>query len=86
MAQSPKKERAMQKYFIILSQLGEDLHPPEQAALLAALKKQQKPQISSIPGIPPKERNRYRVILGDRVLGNQLNLEQAVALAKRGEV
>ena len=31
----------------------------------------QKPQISSIPGISPKEPHRYRVMLGDGILGDR---------------
>jgi hypothetical protein len=43
-----------------------------------------KPQIVSIPGISPKERNRYRVTLGDQVLGEKLSINEAVEMAKRG--
>ena len=43
-----------------------------------------KPQISSIPGIFPKQRDRYRVTLENRILGDSLSLDEAVALAKRG--
>jgi hypothetical protein len=42
-----------------------------------------KPQISSIAGIPPKERHRYRVTLGDKVLGDFLTLDEAIALANK---
>lgn len=58
-------------------------HP--KAPQLQSFAKKQKPQISIIPGISPRERNRYRVLLGDQVLGNQLNIDQAIALAKGGE-
>jgi hypothetical protein len=75
----------MKKSFIIFSQLREDLHPPEQVVSFLASQKQQKPQISSIPGIPPKERNRYRVMLGDEILGNRLTLDEALKLAKGGK-
>ena len=44
-----------------------------------------KPQISSIPGISVTERRRYRVIAGERILGDRLTLEEALKLAKRGE-
>jgi hypothetical protein len=44
-----------------------------------------KPQISSVPGISPKERNRYRVTLGNQVLGDRLTLDEALKLAKGGE-
>lgn len=42
-----------------------------------------KPQISSIPGIAPKERCRYRVTLGDQILGDFLTIDEAIALANR---
>jgi hypothetical protein len=44
----------------------------------------QKPQIVSTPGVCPKERCRYRVVLGAEVLGDQLNLDAALKLAKGG--
>jgi hypothetical protein len=43
-----------------------------------------KPQISSIPGVPPRERHRYRVTLGDKLLGEYLDLDQALQLVKGG--
>jgi hypothetical protein len=43
-----------------------------------------KPQISSIPGISSKESKRYRVMLGDQVLGNGLTANEALQLAKEG--
>jgi hypothetical protein len=43
----------------------------------------QKPQIVSISGISPKERHRYRVILGNEVLGDRLTLDEAIALANQ---
>ena len=43
-----------------------------------------KPQVSSIPGIPLKERHRYRVTSGGEVLGDFLSLDEAIELAKRG--
>jgi hypothetical protein len=43
-----------------------------------------KPQISSIPGISPRERNRYRVTLGDKVIGDRLDLDEAIKVAKFG--
>lgn len=43
-----------------------------------------KPQISSIPGISPKQRDRYRVTLGNQVLGNFLTIDEALKLAKQG--
>jgi hypothetical protein len=43
----------------------------------------QKPQIVSISGIPPKEPHRYRVMLGDEILGTHLTLDEAIALANQ---
>jgi hypothetical protein len=40
-----------------------------------------KPQISSIPGIPAKERNRYRVTLNGEILADKLTLDEALKLA-----
>lgn len=45
-----------------------------------------KPQIVSILGICPKEKNRYRVVLGGELLGERLTLDEALKLAKGGEV
>jgi hypothetical protein len=42
-----------------------------------------KPQISSIPGISPKQRDRYRVVRGDVVSGDRLTLDEAIALANQ---
>ena len=47
--------------------------------------KRQKPQILSVPGVSPKERNRYRVKLGTETLGTHLSIDEAITLAKRGE-
>jgi hypothetical protein len=44
----------------------------------------QKPQISSIPGISAKRRDRYRVTLGDHVLGDFLTFDEALQLARGG--
>lgn len=52
---------------------------PQQAKLF-----QHKPQISSIPGISPKQRDRYRVVFGDEVLGDRLSLDEAIKLAAGG--
>jgi hypothetical protein len=46
--------------------------------------KPQKSQISSIPGVSPKQRNRYRVMQGSRILGDRLSIDEALNLAKRG--
>ena len=42
-----------------------------------------KTQISSIPGISPKQRDRYRLMRGDQVLGDRLTLDEAIALANQ---
>jgi hypothetical protein len=42
-----------------------------------------KPQILSIPGISPKQRDRYRVVMGDRILGDRFINAQAIALANQ---
>jgi hypothetical protein len=44
-----------------------------------------KPQIVSIPGVPPKEQHRYRVTFGSQILGERLTLDEALKLAKGGE-
>jgi hypothetical protein len=66
-----------------------DGQSPQQLELFAApdtgLCLKVKPQIPSIPGISPKERRRYRVKLGDKVLGDRLTLDEALQLAKQGE-
>jgi hypothetical protein len=45
--------------------------------------KRHKPQISSVPGISPKQRDRYRVLVGNVVLGDRLTLDEAIALANQ---
>jgi hypothetical protein len=44
-----------------------------------------KPQIASIPGISPKERDRYRVVLGSKILGDHLSIDEALQLAQGGK-
>jgi hypothetical protein len=44
-----------------------------------------KPQIVSIPGVSPKDRFRYRVILGNQILGTKLTLDEALKVAKGGK-
>lgn len=39
-----------------------------------------KPQIASIPGISIREKNRYRIVIGDVILDDYLSLEQALEL------
>jgi hypothetical protein len=67
--------------------------PPQQLCLFletaqqpqkVAFQKRQKPQIVSVPGVSPKERNRYQVRLDNQILGDRLALDEALALAKRG--
>jgi hypothetical protein len=81
------------KALTILSQSRGEGNFPEQLTLpLAAPQKpaqqanlfSRKPQISSIPGISLKQRNRYRVTLGGQLLGDRLTLDEALILAKRG--
>ena len=43
-----------------------------------------KPQISSIPGVSPKEKHRYRVTLNGQVLDTHLTFEEAVLVAGMG--
>ena len=62
-------------------------NPPSQGRQLELFSFQgnrHKPQISSIPGISPKQRDRYRVMLGDEILGDFLTLDEAVILTKGG--
>lgn len=47
-------------------------------------KKRQKAQISSIAGLPITHPNRYRVKLGDEILGEYLAIDEALSLAKTG--
>jgi hypothetical protein len=62
---------------------------PQQLDLFAApdtgLQLKAKPQISSIPGVSPKDSKRYRVKLGHKILGDRLCLDEALKIAKRGE-
>lgn len=75
------KNKHFHSYLTILSQSGESGNPQPPPFPDSP----QKPQISSIPGTSPKQRDRYRVILGGEILGERLTLDQALALAKRGE-
>lgn len=52
----------------------------QQLELFPLLKKRQKPQISSVPGVSPKDPKRYRVKLGDEILGDKLTLDEALHL------
>jgi hypothetical protein len=62
----------MKNPFIIISQSSK-IHDKENHyhQLALPLELPQKPQISSIPGISPKEPHRYRVVLGGQVLGDR---------------
>jgi hypothetical protein len=66
-----------------ISQFRKDCDISEQSTPILG-KKKQKPQIVSVPGISPKERDRYRLLFGDRILGNRLTLDEAIALVKGG--
>lgn len=48
-------------------------------------KKSPKPQIASIAGLPITHPNRYRVMLGNQILGEYLAIDEALLLAKRGK-
>jgi hypothetical protein len=43
--------------------------------------KRQKPQISSVPGTHPLERNRYRVTVGGKAIASNLTADDAAKLA-----
>lgn len=43
-----------------------------------------KPQIVSVPGLSHKERDRYRVVIGEEILGDRLTIEGAIELVKQG--
>jgi hypothetical protein len=62
-----------------------NLWEPLQSPVPEAELFRQKPQIVSISGISPKEPHRYRVVLGAEVLGDRLNLDEALKLAQGGE-
>jgi hypothetical protein len=58
---------------------------PQIPAPEANLFHRNRPQIVSIPGVSLKEQHRYRVMLGHEILGDQLTIDEAVKLVKRGE-
>jgi hypothetical protein len=73
--------------FVIFSQLKQNSNNDNHSHRLAlSLQLRQKPQISSIPGVSPKQRDRYRVVFGSEVLGDRLTLDEAIALAKGGKL
>ena len=41
------------------------------------------PQISRVPGVSPRERHRYCVVIGSEILGDRLTLDEAIALANQ---
>ncbi len=43
-----------------------------------------KPQIQSVPGIPAKERHRYRITLDGKILATGLTSDEALEMVKRG--
>ena len=45
--------------------------------------RKQNPQISSIPGICPKDRHRYQVTHETELLGDRLTIDQAILLANQ---
>jgi hypothetical protein len=51
---------------------------------LFPLSRSGKPQIKSVPGASVKERDRYRVMLGDKILRDKLTLDEALRVVKRG--
>lgn len=52
-----------------------------QLELFPLCNKSQKAQISSIPGTSLKDPNRYRVSMGNVVLGDRLTIDQVLKLA-----
>jgi hypothetical protein len=72
----------------IFSQLNSDCkngnHSHQLSLPVAIDRKPHKPQILSIPGISLKQRDRYRVVLGDEILGDFLTIDEALKLAKGG--
>jgi hypothetical protein len=85
----------MKKPFIILSQSRENCQTVRRSPQSQPQYEQlnlfdngfpfkQKPQISSVKGSSPYQKNRYQVTLGDRVLGSRLNIDEAVELANQG--
>jgi hypothetical protein len=53
-----------------------------QLELFPLAAKRQKPQISSIPGTHPLERNRYQVTVGSKAIASELDADDASQLAK----
>lgn len=74
-------------YKNIVAQNVPDIKPEAEFRQLELfpLSRRQRPQIKSVPGASPKQRDRYRVMIGDKILGDQLTLDEALQLAKRGD-
>jgi hypothetical protein len=73
--QNPSPNRRVGK----LSGLEESFQQLELFPLPKPLSKQhQKPQVSSVPGIPATTRRRYRVTIGDRVVASHLDIDDAL--------
>jgi len=62
----------------------DDNHSHQLSLPLAFGRGLQKPQISSLPGAHPRERHRYRVMVGDGILGDRLTLDEALKLVRGG--
>jgi hypothetical protein len=84
----------MKKPFIIVSQSQknskkDENHSHQLTLPLAFPQKpeifRQKAQITSSPGVLQKQRDRYRVLMGDRILGDRLSLDKALQLAQGGK-
>jgi hypothetical protein len=63
---------------------GANLQNARQLELFPLATKRQKPQIVSVPGTSPKERDRYRVMIGNEILGDRLSVNEALRVVKRG--
>jgi hypothetical protein len=78
----------LKKSLIILSQLNSKSknanHSYQLPLSLASPQNSQKPQIVSVPGISPKERNRYRVVVGTEILADGLTADEAFELTGKG--
>lgn len=57
--------------------------PPQgrQLELFPPAYKSRKPQIESIPGVSPRDRNRYQVVLGGKAICTRLDASDAAQLA-----
>jgi hypothetical protein len=64
-----------------ISQFKKDCDISEQSTPILS-KKKQKAQITSSPGVSPRERDRYRVMLGGEILGDRLSMDEALLLTQ----